>query len=368
VSRDAIVIGAGVIGCAVSYELARRGASVELLDPRSPGQGATQASAGILAPYIEARETNPLLPLTVRSLELYDEFIGRVTADSGIEVGYRRTGSLELAIDGSELNRLERAAEVLAGRGMSARLLNRDALRAEEPHLAEDVIGALLVSAHGFVAAGELTRALMGAARRRGAHVVEACRADRISRADGDIVVDTDRGPRRARAVVLAAGCWSGGIDRPGTPRVPVRPVRGQLLQLAWDHQKLHRVVWGGRCYVVPWPDGTVLVGATVEEAGFDERATVAGVRDLLEAACELVPRIWTAAFRGARAGLRPAMSDELPVIGPSGTDAGVIYATGHYRNGILLAPLTAKAVADAVLDERVDPLLQSVSPSRYGL
>jgi glycine oxidase len=213
-----------------------------------------------------------------------------------------------------------------------------------------------------------LTRALAAAAARRGARIADGCRVRRIEMAGREVVVETNQDTRRAGAVVLAAGCWSGAIDVTGSQAVPVRPVRGQLLQLAWDAPVLRRVLWGGRCYLVPWEDGTVLVGATVEDAGFDERATVAGVRDLLEAACDLVPRIWTAAFRGARVGLRPAVPDELPVIGVSGRDRRLMYATGHYRNGVLLAPLTAQLVADAMLDGRMDPLLEMVSPARFAL
>ncbi len=369
VDRDVIVVGAGVIGCAVAYELARRGTSVELIDERSPAQGATQASAGILGPYIETREGSPLLALTTRSLELFDDFIARATADSEGSVAYRRTGSLEVAVDAAGLARLEQTAEILAARRVAGELMDRAAVRLQEPHLAEDVLGGLLVPMHGFVAAGELTGALAAAARRRGAAIAERCRVQRVDVTSREIAVETDRGTRRSQAVVLAAGCWTGGIPVEGTPRrVPVRPVRGQLLHVGWDAPALHRVIWGSRCYLVPWDDGTILVGATVEEAGFDERATVAGVRDLLEAACELVPRMWTAGFRAARNGLRPATPDGLPVIGASARDARVVYATGHYRNGILLAPLTAQLVADAMLEKRIDPLLDTVSPARFGL
>jgi glycine/D-amino acid oxidase-like deaminating enzyme len=190
----------------------------------------------------------------------------------------------------------------------------------------------------------------------------------RITQQQGDIVVETDRGSLTGNAVVLAAGSWSGEIAIDGiTARVPVRPVRGQLLALAWVGTPLRRVTWSRRCYVVPWDDGTLLVGATVEEAGFDERATVAGVHDLLEAACELAPHAWTAGFRGARVGLRPATPDNLPVIGSSSQLPNLMYATGHYRNGVLLAPLTAQLVADAMLDNRIDPMLEVVRPSRFG-
>ncbi len=143
--------------------------------------------------------------------------------------------------------------------------------------------------------------------------------------------------------------------------------MRGQLLQLAWHGPTLRRVIWGERCYFVPWDDGTVLVGATVENVGFDERVTVAGVRELVEAACELVPHASVAGLTVAKVGLRPVSTDCVPVIGASSALPGLMYATGHYRNGVLLAPLTAQLVADAMLDGRIDPLLEVTRPQRFG-
>jgi glycine oxidase len=357
-----------VIGCAVAYEMARRGASVQIVDERPAGMGATQASAGVLAPYIEAREDSVLLELTVRSLDLFDKFVARVSTISGIDVTYRRTGTLDVATQPDAVHRLEEAARSLARRGITARFLGPEAVRGEEPHLADGVAGGLLVSSHGFVAAGELTRALAAAARRHGAQLIEGGRVRRIARQGLDLVVETDRGSLTGNGVVMAAGSWSGQIAIEGlTARLPVRPVRGQLLQLAWNGTPLRRVTWSERCYLVPWEDGTLLVGATVEEAGFDERTTAAGVRDLLEAACDLVPHAWTAAFVAARAGLRPATPDELPVIGESGVVPNLMYATAHYRNGVLLSPLTAQFVADAMLENRVDPLMAAIRPQRFG-
>jgi glycine oxidase len=365
---DIIVIGAGVVGCAVAYELARRGASVEIVDERPVGMGATQASAGVLAPYIEAREGSALLDLTVRSLGLFDQFIARVCEDSGAIVPYRRTGTIDLAVTDRELETLRVTAAVLANRGVPALLLDAALARSEEPLAADDVAGALLVEAHGYVGANELTRALVTAARRYGAQLVEPSRVRRIHRRDGDIVVDTDRGTLTSNAAVLAAGCWSGMVAVDGvSDRVPVKPIRGQLLYLGWSGPPLRRVTWSSRCYMVPWQDGTVLVGATSEDAGFDERLTVSGVHDLLAAACDLIPHAWTATFRGGRVGLRPASRDHLPVIGASTIVPNLMYATGHYRNGVLLAPLTAQLVADAMLDEKVDPMLATVNPSRFG-
>ena len=148
----------------------------------------------------------------------------------------------------------------------------------------------------------------------------------------------------------------------------PVRPVRGQLLHLHFDRRPLGRVVWGTDCYLVPWRDGSLLVGATVEEVGFDETATAGGVKRLLESSAELLTNTPDARFEAVRVGLRPGTPDELPLIGPSSTMPGVYYATGHYRNGVLLTPLTAKLVADLVLEGRQDPNLELVRPDRFGL
>jgi glycine oxidase len=225
-----------------------------------------------------------------------------------------------------------------------------------------------VIDAHGFVAALDLTRALAAAARRNGAQLLEPNRVTRIVARRNEVVVETEKGALTSGGVVLAAGSWSGTIAIDGvSPPPPVRPVRGQLLTLGWPGVPLRRVTWSSRCYLVPWDDGTVLVGATVEEAGFDERATAAGVRDLLEAVCDVAPHAWSAGFRGARVGLRPGTSDDLPIIGASAAVPNLFYATGHYRNGILLAPLTAALVADAILDGRVDPDAASVSPARFG-
>jgi glycine oxidase len=364
---DVIVVGAGIVGCSVAYELARRGASVQIVDDRPAGMGATHASAGVLAPFIEAREEGPLLELTARGLDVFDKFVSRVSLVAGGAVQYQRTGTLDAALNEASLNAYAATAAMLLSKGISAEMLDARATRAEEPLLSEAVIGGLLIPSHGFVGALELTRALAAAARRHGAQLIEGSRVIRVSRHGDDLVVDTDRGRLTGNAVVIAAGSWASRIEIDGAERLPVKPIRGQLLQFAWQGPQLRRVLWSERCYVVPWQDGTVLVGATVEDAGFDERTTVAGVADLVDAVCELVPHAWTASFTSARAGLRPATADHLPIIGRSRVLPNVMYATGHYRNGVLLSPLTAQLVADALLENIVDPLLAITSPSRFG-
>lgn len=368
-ARDIIVIGAGIIGCASAHALAAAGAKVRVIDTRRVGQGASQASAGVLAPYIEGHESGPLRALGRRSLDLYDAFIERVSADSGLTIPYDRSGTLEVAFEREEVARYRAAAETLGREGLDARWLDADALRQAEPLASTGALGGLLIGLHGFVGVPDLTDALAKAAAIRGAELTLETRVIAIrSGADGRPAVDTERGTLTADQVVLAAGSWAGQIAIAGVQPAPIKPVRGQLLHLAWPTlQPLRHVLWSAECYVVPWRNGRILVGATVEDAGFDERATAAGVRDLLEAACTLVPHLWQASFAEVRVGLRPASPDGLPVVGRSEIVPGLIYALGHYRNGVLLAPLTAALVKDLALDAGDDPALGQLSPKRLG-
>lgn len=364
---DIAVIGAGVIGTAIAYELAVRGASVTVLDCRGTGLGSTQAAAGMLVPYLEGFG-RPLLPLAAKSLDMYDAFVDTVSRDSGISVRYERSGSLQVATSEEPIDELEHVASGARGAGLECEILDARAAREAEPQLTPDVTCALFIRSHGFVVPADLTAALSAAALKHGARLRMPARAERVRQDDGHLSIDIDSGASMtANHVVIAAGSWSGHLEIDGAPPLPMKPIRGQLVQLASDAPRLKRIVWGPRCYLVPADRRTIFVGATVEDAGFDERTTVAGVRDLLDAACDLVPHLWHATFAGARAGLRPSTADEMPIIGRSARVPGLVYATGHYRNGVLLAPLTARAVAGLVLDNRDDPLMAAAAPRRLG-
>jgi glycine oxidase len=363
-----VIVGAGIIGCASAHALASAGARVHVIDARRVGMGASQASAGLLAPYIEGHESSTLRSLGRRSLELYDEFVLRVSEDAGITIPYDRSGTLEVAFEQEELTRHRQTADRLEREGVDAGLLDASQLRETEPLASTGALGALLIGTHGFVGVPDLTEALATAAIRKGARFTLETRVVSIRTAGGRPVVATESASFTADAVVFAPGSWSGQIAIDGVRPVPVKPIRGQLLHLAWPtEQPIRRVIWGAECYIVPWRDGRVLVGATVEDAGFDERATAAGVRDLLEAACTLVPHLWQASFAEVRVGLRPASPDSLPVVGRSQVLPGLVYATGHYRNGILLTPLTAALVKNLVLGEGDDAALDALTPSRLG-
>ena len=362
-----VVVGAGIVGCAVAYELARRGMHVRVLDRREVGQGATQASAGVLAPFIEAFDRRKLLDLTSRSLDLYDEFVSRVVEDSGAAIQYARTGTLEVALDDAGLNRLKAIQKTCEERGIRAELLKHRELFSAEPHLSKSISGGLIVESHGFVGATDLTNALRRAAGAYGVSFETASAATRIAKNGSGIRIETAGDNFVCDTVVMAAGSWSSRVEIDGTTPIPIRPVRGQLIHLGWPSPALTRVIWSPSCYLVPWSDGTVLVGATVEEVGFDERATVAGVRSLIDSTQIVAPEVSEASFLEARVGLRPATPDELPVIGPSSVFPGLVYACGHFRNGILLAPLTASLIGDFLVDQTQDEVLDLTTPSRFG-
>lgn len=359
-SKSVIVVGAGIIGCAIARELAMRGVACTVVDGRSIGGGATRASAGMLAPYVEAHERGPLLDLAVRSLDLYDEWIAAVRRESEIDVEYRRIGTLEVALDPDHAAELRHNARSHAGVTMTW-MEPADATRAH-PELGT-IAGALLTPVHGYVAAPELATALARAAERHGASVRRVT-VQRIARDGSSFRVVTSDGDLDADTVVMAAGAWTNRIEGVRTP--PLRPVRGQLLHLGWLGRPLSTIVWGPECYVVPRTDGTLLVGATVEDVGFDERTTAAGIRDLLDAACDLLPEGWGATFLDARVGLRPATPDELPVLGADPDAPGIVHASGHYRNGVLLAPITAKVVVDLIVEGKRDPCLAAFGPNRF--
>ena len=362
---DVLILGAGIIGCAVAEVLARRGARVRLVDPRGVGLGASQASAGMLAPFTEGRHDAHMQAFGVRSLERYDALIERLRADGG-DVAYSRRGSIDVVFDPAGARRLAEDARALSAEGVAHALREDEDARRFAPAVDARVRAVLEIPAHGAVAVAELTSALWHSAEQRGARLTAAS-ATRIASSRGRVRVETTDGVLDAASVVLAAGCWAGKIDIDGAPPLPVRPVRGQLLALRAKAAPLEPTVWGPDCYLVPWKDGTVLVGATVEEAGFDERATVTGVSSLLAAAPLLLPALAQATLLGVRVGLRPGTPDDRPVIGRSQRVPGLVYATGHYRNGALLAPVTANLVADLIDGRGEEPSLDTFSPARFG-
>jgi len=321
----------------------------------------------MLVPYAEAHGNPPLLELGTRSLAMFDDYVSRVVADTGRAVEYARTGSLEVALDEKDLERLGTAQRIIASAGVPVELLDAHALRNSEPQVTPAALGALWTGPHGFVGVDSLMQALVERARFAGARFESPIEAVSLESLSDRVEIRTHDGQYTADAAVLATGSWSQRVRVKHVAALPVRPVRGQLLRLHWTTGKLPaRIVWSSGCYTVPWSNGAMLVGATLEEVGFDESATVEGVSALTAAVGALLPRARDARLEGVRVGLRPILPDALPAIGPIARAPRVVVATGHYRNGVLLAPLTAELVTRHLLDGAVDPAFRVISPDRF--
>lgn len=363
-----IVVGAGIVGCTIAYELAKSGAVVQVLEPRTPGQGATRASAGILAPDIEGHGSTPLRTLGRRSIGLYDDFIADLRSDSGHDIFYQRNGTFDLAFSPDDVDRLHQLAKALTRDGIEARWVPRAGFDELEPLASKQAQGALFIPHHGYVAVTALTLAAATAAGKYGAAFASNTGAIRIfPMPDGRVGVQSSNRMWDADRVVLAAGSWSSSISVQGADSIPVKPIRGQLIQLQATPGAINRVIWGPEGYLVPWPDGAVLVGSTVEDVGFDENHTDEAVAKLRAAAASLAPTLSQAALTSVRTGLRPKGPDDLPVLGRSKAVPGLIYATAHYRNGVMFAPLTVRLVSDLVFDRSDDPALAALDPQRLS-
>jgi glycine oxidase len=361
-----VVLGAGIIGAAIAESLASRGASVLVLDMRSPGRGASQASAGMLTPYIEADGETPLLDLCVRSLKLYDAFVARLLEAGQHPIEYARTGTLEIALDDDDAARLLGTKVWLDTAGVDSEWLDGNSVRGFEPSVTPSALGGLFTPDHGLVGVDGLVAALVRQARLAGATFEFPVEITSVDQHGERVNVHAAGRTYTADAVVVASGCWSRRIRVAGVAALPVRPVRGQLLHLNWcEGDQPGRIVWGPNCYTVPWSDGSLLVGATVEDVGFDEGTTVLGVNALTSAVTELLPHASGARLEAIRVGLRPSLPDGLPAVGPFSRAPRVVAATGHYRNGVLLAPLTADVVTRYLLDGNDDEAFGVTTPDR---
>jgi glycine oxidase len=370
---DVAVIGAGSIGLSIAWRASQRGLSVVVLDRHLAGGGTSAVAAGMLAPIAEATPAEePLLELGLQSAQLYPGFVRELALAAGIDdVGYTRPGTLLVARDADEARALERELELRRRYGLSVRRLRPSEARRLEPGLAPALRLALEVLDDHAIDPRALTAALVTATRRAGGELRErtAARALAMSGERVSGVILDDGSLLAARQVVIAAGVWSSQLEGiPAAARVPVRPVKGQILRL---HDPagpglLHRVVRMGPSYIVPRGDGRYVIGATSEERGFDTTVTAGAAFEMLRDAGELVPGISELVIDEFSAGLRPATPDNLPVIGGSAVE-GLHWATGHRRGGILLAPITAELIAHALLGEDPGPLAAAVTPARFA-
>src|SRR5262245_21818202 len=368
---DLVVIGAGVIGLAIGWRAAQRGLRPVVLDAGEPGAGATGVAAGMLAPVTEADfGEEPLIELNLVAARRYPEFISELEDESGHATGFRQTGALNVAIDRDQAEELQRLHELQRSLGLEARWLSAGACRALEPGLATRVTGGIEAPGDHQVSPRLLAGALRAALERAGGTVRPFARATSAA-VEGDRVagVGLESGELiAASTVVVAAGAPSGDLELPPGAVVPVRPVKGQILRLRGNLAAplVSRIVRTPEVYVVPRADGRVIVGATVEERGFDTAVTAGGVLELLRAAYEVLPGVTELELLHADAGHRPATPDNDPVVG-EGALPGLVWATGHWRNGVLLAPVTADAVTDLIAGEGPARELRAFSPDRFA-
>lgn len=342
--------GAGVIGLSIGFELRRRGADVRIYDIRQPATGASWAAAGMLAPLTERLADAQTQSLCETSLALYPAFARDVEAAGGVDPHLRLDGILHAAYDAQQYERLRARAEQLAAAGHRAQFLTREQTLRMEPALSKHIAGALLVEEEGQIDNRRLGRALVAACEALGVQLHAGARDVAIEFDSRRVLgVRSDLGYHPADAVVNAAGAWASkvaGVPPECVPRV--HSVKGQMLALAIPNGFMRRTVWAPGAYLVPRGDGRLLVGATVEDAD-DVRVTAGGIHSLLHAAIEAAPALRDFAITETWAGLRPGTPDERPYLGATARE-GYFLAAGHYRNGILLAPATARLVADQVL------------------
>jgi glycine oxidase len=370
-THDVVIVGGGVIGLSIARELHKKGAGrIAVIERGTCGQEASWAAAGMLSPQAEADEPGVFLDLSIASRDLYPDFSAQLLDETGIDIELARYGTLSLAFSD------ERAQVVLDRyRWQSAMGLRVEILRPEEFLKMEPEISAVAQFAVSYPNDRQVeNRKLLQALRRymelNGIDLVENTAVEAVLvEGDNALGVETASGSIYAGSVVLATGAWT-SLVKLGTMPVPlkVRPVRGQMLCFAGRPGVFESVIYGNRGYIVPRLDGRILAGSTSEDVGFDRSTTEAAASALREAAIEIAPYFSTLPIVDHWAGLRPAASDDLPVIGAyTGVD-GLHIATAHYRNGILLAPLTAHLIAQSIIDDVRSPFLSTFGPDRFGV
>ncbi|MCA1566845.1 MAG: glycine oxidase ThiO [Acidobacteria bacterium] len=383
---EAVVIGGGVIGLAVARELARGGAEVVLIERGEAGAESSWAAAGMLAPQVEADRADEFFKLAAASRDAYPAFARELEEESGVDIELDRTGTLYLAFTEADEEECERRLLWQTRAGLRVERLTAVEVRALEPRVSARVRSALRFPLDGQVENRRLTSALAKACGRRGVRVITQTEVSTVKVEDGRAVgVETSRGMMRASSFVVACGAWSsmlrldtaaaheisathGGDAQETRPRI--EPVRGQMLcfaPAAAQSPLVRHVVYSPRGYLVPRRDGRLLAGTTTEHAGFDKSVTDTGREAITMQAREIAPAVDALVVSEAWAGLRPRGADDWPVLGALADVPNLFYATGHYRNGILLAPLTGALVAGMILRQGMtSPLLEAFTPERF--
>lgn len=364
------VIGGGIIGLSIAWRLASAGCRVDVYDRGEPGRGATWAAAGMLAAGAEAEPgEETLFAFNRLSQQRWPEFARELAEASGIDVGYRDEGTLRIALNRDDAAKLRATCDFQQRLGVELEWLDGPAVRRLEPHLAPGVVAAVLSRHDHQVDNRRVAPALVAAVTAAGGRIHAKTAVDEVAISHGRVVGVVVGGTVvAADVVVLAAGAWSREITGiPPTLRPPVRPVKGQMIALRMDPAAplVRHVVWAPRAYLVPRRDGRLLVGATVEERGFDPALTAGAMLALLEGAWRAFPGIEELPVDETWCGFRPGSRDDAPILGPCEI-GGLVFATGHHRNGILLAPATADVISRLVLTGEMDPAARPFGLDRF--
>ena len=369
---EVLIAGGGVIGLACAWRAARRGMKVRVLERSgSVAAEATGVAAGMLAPVGEASwGEESLLELGLSSLSMWDDFASELEAESGRTAGYRRCGALHVALDRDEAAELRRRLDLHERLGLGSKWVLPRECRRLEPALSPRVAGGLHAPDEAAADPVALAHALAAAVRELGGAIdlgAEIAAADLSGTPELTL---SDGRSLRAEHLVVATGAWSGSAEwLPPDLRPPVRPVKGEIVTLrgSADDPVCGGIVAGERVYLVPHADGRLLVGATVEDRGFDRTLTAGGVHELLREAYRIVPEVAELEFAGAATGLRPGSPDNAPIVGPAPGHPSVTIATGHFRNGILHAPVTGEAVAGVLAGDPPPDGFERFSPERFS-
>ncbi len=366
---DIVVIGGGIIGCSLAFELAKAGRSVVVLERASTGCAASSAAAGLLAPSLATAPPPVLAALAGRSAALYESWIGELVEHGAGDVGFRRPGILVVWTDPAEAASARQHLADHTHPGRRVEWLSGSEVRKQEPALLPEVTGAILYPDDAQVAAALLVEQVARVAELAGVRIRENEPVLRLVR-DGERItsVQTATNTYHPGLVVMTAGAWSGDVLTSAGVHLPTRPVKGQLLLADCRVSPMRRPLHAGNTLFVPRPDGGIVIGVTVEEAGYDNRVTLEGLHTILNGARALVPAVGSLELRRAWAGLRPATPDELPYMGPVRPLRNLWVSVGHFRKGILLAPICARLMAHSILADRLVEDLAPFAPARQGI
>jgi glycine oxidase len=368
-ARDVVIVGAGIVGCSIAFELAKAGVRVCVLERGGIGEESSAAAAGMLSGQHGVTNFGARYRLHLEARELHAHLADELRELTGIDVGFCRWGLLELLFTPGEIRAADRCAAAQTQAGLRVERLSCEETRALEPSLTLDLQGSIRYADEAHVHNGRLTIALAEAAQRTGAELRSGEPAVALLREAGRVVgVRTSRETLHAEAVVVANGAWSNELLRPLGLMLPVKPMRGQMLAVRTVPRAIGQVIYGRHMYLVPRPDGETLIGATVEDVGFRKDVTLEGMEALIQAGRRIAPGIMGQPVVRTWAGLRPGSPDGLPLVGPVEGWPGVVLAVGHHRNGILLGPMTGMLVKQLLVDRRPPPHLDLLRPERFPL